>query len=290
MGQKIVLSDVVFTDTTLPVVLNDSILSNGSLFLFDPSHSLGAFTGVPSNGGTVPNIAWAEAAAILGSGTQSSLMGTVASTNATEASKSLVERTTKLGVHQIISLTAQTVANNWIVSMPTAIRDYIYTNRSSHSFYISMWHKITRAGVTNAAPQSPIHYASNTVNHLFFTSNGLATAQGSNKRAYPSGVNDIACTAGQERFLSVNPTAQTGTGVISTNNLDFGLGNFGAWSSFNLNKCSSRVIYRVYVEDLTVSGRSYATVDALDYAMFQAAFASGGKFYGDTYTNPSTIP
>ena len=75
-----------------------------------------------------PNIVWAEAAAILGSGTQSSLMGTVASPLMLQSQvKSLVERTTKLGVHQIISLTAQTVANNWIVSMPTAIRDYMYT-------------------------------------------------------------------------------------------------------------------------------------------------------------------
>lgn len=290
MGQKIVLSDVVFTDTTLPVVYNDPILSNGSLFLFDPSHSLGAFTGVPSNGGTVPNIAWAEAATILGAGTRASLSGSVSATNPTEASKSLVERTGKLGVHQIISLTAQTASNTWIVKLPTAIRDFIYANRTDHSFYFSMWHKITRPGLSNAAQQSPMHYAVNTSNFLAHSQSGLPICAGSNKRSHPSGVNDISVSAGQERFLSMNPSAQTGTGVINTSDIEFGLGNFGAWQNFNLNKCSSRVIYRVYIEDLTVSGRSYATVDALDYAMFQAAFASGGKFYNDTYTNPSTIP
>ena len=291
MGQKIVLSDVVFTDTTLPVVLNDPILSNGSLFLFDPSHSLGAFDGVPSNGGTVPNIAWAEAAAILGSGTQSSLMGTVASTNATEASKSLVERTTKLGVHQIISLTAQTVANNWIVSMPTAIRDYMYTHRSDHSFYVSIWFRVTRPGIVNASMQSPLHYAVNpgTSNYLYHAQGGTPVITGSNKRYAPAFA-DSSVSAGQEKFLNMNPSGITGTGPTNSTDVRFGLGNFDSWQSSNLNKTSSRVIYRVYIEDLTVSGRSYAAVDALDYAMFQAAFASGGKFYGDTYTDPSTIP
>lgn len=289
MGQKVVLSDVTFTDTSLPIILNDPILSSGSLFLFDPSHSQGVFSGVPASGGSVPNVAWSEAAAILGSGTSSSLAGVVTSTNPTEASKSLVERTTKLGVHQIISLVAQTVANNWIVSLPTPIRDYLYAHRTDHSFYFSMWHKVTRPGIANSANQSPIHYASNTVNYLFFAQSGLPTSAGSNKRSYPSGIGDPNVAAGQERFLNINPTAQTGAGVSNGNNIDFGLGNFGSWQAFNLNKCSSRIIYRVYVEDLTVSGRSYATVDAIDYAMYQAAFTSGGKFYDDTYTAPSTI-
>lgn len=50
------------------------------------------------------------------------------------------------------------------------------------------------------------------------------------------------------------------------------------------------MIYRVYIEDLTVSGRTYAQVDSIDFALWQAAFAAGGKFYGDTYTDPSTLP
>lgn len=290
MGQKIVLSDVVFTDTTLPVVLNDPILSNGSLFLFDPSHSLGAFNGVPSNGGTVPNIAWSEAATILVSGTANTLAGTVSTTNHNEANKSLVERTSKLGVHQIISQTAQTANNNWLVNLPTAIRDYIYNNRTSHNFYFSIWHRVTRKGITNGAIQSPFHFASNSSNFLFHSQGGVPNGVGSNKRSVPSGVLDSSVADGTVRYASIQPTGQTATGVTNTNNVTFGLGTFDAWAALNINKCSSRIIYRAYIEDLTVSGRSYAAVDALDYAMFQAAFASGGKFFNDTYTDPSTMP
>jgi len=31
-------------------------------------------------------------------------------------------------------------------------------------------------------------------------------------------------------------------------------------------------------------------VDALDYALYQAAFAAGGRYFGDTYTDPVTLP
>lgn len=34
----------------------------------------------------------------------------------------------------------------------------------------------------------------------------------------------------------------------------------------------------------------HGDVEAIDYALYQAAFAPGGKFYGDTYTDPATLP
>jgi len=40
----------------------------------------------------------------------------------------------------------------------------------------------------------------------------------------------------------------------------------------------------MYLEDLTVSGRTYADVDALDNALYTEAFGAGGAYSGDTYT------
>lgn len=57
-----------------------------------------------------------------------------------------------------------------------------------------------------------------------------------------------------------------------------------------VNKGGSHILYRCYLEDLTVSGRTYEQVKAIDDALFAAAFSSGGKFYGDTYTDPATLP
>jgi hypothetical protein len=43
-------------------------------------------------------------------------------------------------------------------------------------------------------------------------------------------------------------------------------------------------LYRLYIENLTVSGRTWAEVDAIDYALYQAAFGAGGRFADDTFT------
>jgi hypothetical protein len=55
----------------------------------------------------------------------------------------------------------------------------------------------------------------------------------------------------------------------------------------DLSQQGRRVLYRAYIEDLTVSGRTYAQVQALDYALWQAAFAPGGRYAGDTFTPPA---
>lgn len=72
--------------------------------------------------------------------------------------------------------------------------------------------------------------------------------------------------------------------------MTFGVGTIGAWIGGNYNKATSRIIYRARIEDLTVSGRTYEEVEAIDFALYTAAFAVGGKFYGDTYTDPTTFP
>jgi hypothetical protein len=68
--------------------------------------------------------------------------------------------------------------------------------------------------------------------------------------------------------------------------------NFGVnGNSANKDKIDSHIIYRFYLEDLTVSGRSYATVDALSWAEYtKHVLTVGGRYYNDTFTSPSTIP
>jgi len=56
-----------------------------------------------------------------------------------------------------------------------------------------------------------------------------------------------------------------------------------------LNKSASGIFYKLYIEDLTVSGRSYEQVDAIDFALYTSAFSAGGKYYGDSFTDPATI-
>lgn len=294
-GQKIVLAGVDFTDTSLPMLRDDPILSSGSLFLFDPSHSAGTFAGVPAQGSTVPNVAWKEAAAIIGSGDATTLAGEIRASNHNEATKMLTERTPKGGLHGLVSQVNQTTTNYYSFRLKQALHNRIIANQDN-DYYVSIWHTLTRHTIGNAAPQSPFHAAESTSNFIWHASSGAFApggggAFGGTHRSPDNG--DTSGAVGVARFLSGCTLAKSGAGM--GNNIDIWpvaavLGNTGPWGSFNTNKAPSRVIYRVYIEDLTVSGRTYAQVDSIDFALWQAAFAAGGKFYGDTYTDPSTLP
>lgn len=64
----------------------------------------------------------------------------------------------------------------------------------------------------------------------------------------------------------------------------------GPWGGFEVNKQSSNCLYRLYMEDLTVAGRTFAEAQAEDKAAFDVAFGAGGKFEGDTLTAVGTLP
>jgi hypothetical protein len=77
------------------------------------------------------------------------------------------------------------------------------------------------------------------------------------------------------------------------NSYPLSVGNGGSINASGTAKESapSVVFYRTYLEDLTVSGRTYAEVDALDVALYtKHVLTTGGRYYGDTYTDPATIP
>jgi len=156
MGQKIVLTDTTFTGSGLPSLRDDALLSSGSLILFDPAHSTGAFTGIPSAASALPNVAWKEAAAVIGSGTQSTLGLLVESARENEATKMITERTLKGGVHGISALSGTQAASTsyyWAAKAGNAIRDYMYANRLTNRFYVSMWSKPTRLGTATSVVQ-----------------------------------------------------------------------------------------------------------------------------------------
>lgn len=150
MGSKTVLSGT-FTDTSLPVIRNDALLSKGSLFLFDPSHSMGMFEGSAA-GTVVPNVAWKEAAAFMPGETQESLAGKVFLNLA--AGEIMVERTPKKGVHIINSLVNQKADRNWHIQPSSKLAAYMVANGATHQFYVSSWLGRTRRGLDRRARPS----------------------------------------------------------------------------------------------------------------------------------------
>lgn len=116
-------------------------------------------------------------------------------------------------------------------------------------------------------------------------------------------------TAGMEGSLPGDGTNNSVTGPQAGAGLPFGpaawngIGKTGATTELgvftppgsstpgtNKDKCASHIIYRFYMEDLTVSGRDHATVDALSYAQYtKHVLTPGGRYHGDTFTDPATI-
>lgn len=299
MGKLLRLHGVSFTDPTAPkIVTRDMLESRGSLMLFDGQHEFGQFTGLPAVNAAVPNVLSNFSQVMTGGvGPDNDLK--VQSVRNNPQFK--CERTTKGGIHGLITQGgSQVTSEAYLLYGPKAVSDYLLAN-PTHQLYMSLWSVVTRAGLTSPAAQSPFHFTngvSATTNNLFHMQGGLPspgfssapTWRGSKAEPTFSDHTGGSVVPPMKRFGALSVQGFTGTPPAAADRIQLGVGTFGGWNGLNYNVCASRIIYRAYIEDLTFSGRTYAEVEALDYSMFLEAFAVGGRFYGDTYTDPATLP
>lgn len=285
-----------FTDTTLPVYKNDPMEAAGTLMLIDPTHPMLSWSaGVPAANSYVPNVFRDKAATLLGT--------TAGATDHrfSGSSLALTERTAKGGLHGIMS-PSSTVSTGMRIELPQSILDYMKAN-ATHDYYMSLWTIDTAVQTAGAVVPAGLH--SPAVPHGI--SPGSGQGPGANETNDPS-----ARLLGKFGDTSTGASSSTGpklrnaavenvsgwasqytaynTGVNS-NSTAFNHGAYGpnGWSG-TYGKLGARVFLRSYLEDLTVSGRTYATAHAIDRATFDKEVTlPGGRYYGDTYTAPSTI-
>lgn len=293
-GYKTVIP-VTFTDTTLPMLRADPILTPGSLVLIDPSHPAGAWvSGVPANGYAVPNIAAVEAATIVGAAIPALPLTLSGAIN--NNTKGKVERTARGGLHGIVSQASALASGDGVtIAQTTDLQAYLAANQA-HRFYMSLWGALTRAntGMTAAASLTGGVIGGSTNFNVGYIRQDVVAVPGTlaGSRTDPA-LNNVG-----NRFVSLangaNHTMDSSAGARVTCGPCWGAPpssyNNAVLATRNLN-WPSHVFYRFYLEDLTVSGRTYAAVDAADHALYQQEVVNpGGRYYGDTYTNPSTIP
>lgn len=285
-----------------PVVMPDSMLTAGSLMLVDPSHSFNPWaSGVPS--APVVNLAASQAAAMGIAGSTSAIIANTLTTPA----NGKAERTAKGGLYGLITAAnAPLVGEGLAIGIPENVSNYILAN-SSHDFFFSLWMRIVRprtdtTGTTRSPYLAYTNSTSDLVNLLALIntvsiapSTGIAIPRlGARGDAVVNTLGDVLANVGTNAFNGTPPA----TGAVAVRHLfrvgrpvaNTGAGGVGAFADQpSVAGASSAIFYRAYVEDLTVSGRSYAAVDALDVAAHDAAFAPGGRYYGDTYTAASSI-
>lgn len=288
-----------FTDTTLPKIQPDPVMPQaGALWLMERAHPADtAPFALPAvaQSAAVTNLAWKQAMEALGQGSQTSLAGTFSLGSGAQGSGlAKTEMTARGGVHQITSQASDPGSQaNGRFLLPTALREFLYAN-PTHKIFLSVWGRITRPYVTTTNAQTAwaefVSTTSGTSNLRAIlrtpSTNGV-NASGNAGRAIPNAVGPGLANAMTDGWLGTAPSAASG---LRANVGVLGVGELYNYTAPIRQSHASRVIYRVYGEDLTLSGRTYAQVDALDQAEYtKQVLTAGGRYYGDTFTDPATI-
>lgn len=212
-----------------------------------------------------------------------------------------IQKTTSGGLHFISAhagtATGSTLPLFYAIESQVDLSEYLYSQvKNNPNLYISVWQKGTRTAVSESGKYSPsLAYSSGSVNNsvaLFEASSSTPSVSSSSKKN-----TKVAYTAKESAFvglsncIQMNILGEVGTGIdVNTRTLKIGTGALSPFSrDQTINKCQSLIIYRVYIEDLNSSGRTYEQVKAIDDAEFNKAFGVGGRFYGDSWSDPMTV-
>lgn len=262
----------------------DPRLCPGSLLLVEPARD--GLTGIP---GTLANYASVQAAEAVGSPVESLQVVD----NLTENWPSLVERTAKGGLHGIVGLGSmggpRTGASRWrfCARVPAALMSWLVA-RPSHAFYLSLIGQMTRDTASATFDLAGLHAAGSqdlaSINQSITTKNVFGYPPASNARyldgrlaQYSPFLSNIAVSS---HTLSASFAATVREEFLCWGERSGSTVTVGA---------PSFVVYSAYLEDLTVSGRTYAEVDEIEKALFDERFAPGGRYDADSWTNPSTV-
>lgn len=286
-GIKLTLP-ITFTDATLPVLpAVDALESSGSLALYEPGHPANPLIGAPVNATPIPNLLAARALATITSATTATLAGAWTQTADYSGAQGKVERSVKGGVHCIPSQTTPgALTRSARLIAGTALLAYVIANYG-HDFFLSQWRRHTRINLPGA---NVTKLRFNITPHWATFYNRADTTSGDTE--YPADATRIGFRHAGTSPATLGPVIQNmgkrATAAPSSDELNlYNSGNVRNTAGLD----GADVFYRFYLEDLTVSGRSYAQVDALDFAEYtKQVLTAGGRYYGDTFTAPSTIP
>ena len=282
-----IISPVTFSDTTLPRFPYESV--PGTILHVEPARS--AFIGVPADGATIPDLA----GNLVGAGAVVSSVNMVSSTG-------LVERSAKGGLHVAIKSPAATFGY-FEINPSVEVHQYILSN-ITHEFFFSVWGYLTQAGTVGNEALFAYTFTSSPGTDQCLS---LSLMDGS---AYPpppklkgSRRAPLGSLIGKpEQSYYANASVQGYTGTITMTAAQaaadractiFGCGAHGPFSGSTGGTATggaSKIFYRAFIEDTTVSGRTFAELSVIDYGHYvQQVLTPGGRYHGDTYTDPATL-
>ncbi|QCR40088.1 hypothetical protein C1N74_06390 [Microbacterium sp. SGAir0570] len=268
-------------NTAIPVPPPDNrVAPKGSLIYFDPTHPANPR---PTGIGAFPNLVETIAAETMGVGQLSQTQISVA--NSIGVGEGVVERTSKGGLYIASSRTADVTAHVYQLLMSPQMQAWILANKA-HMFYISMSMRVTGAGQSGQTP----HFARIGQNSSTFA---VAVQEGQNVPASRvSGVpvpnRTTSPSPGLMRVSAAGRGQDASRPVDITSLVQWFLSG-GPLTAAALHQAADFIVYDFVLEDLTVSGRSFADAEAQFAAKHAQMHGTGGRYFGDTWRDPATI-
>ncbi|NLP82572.1 hypothetical protein HF576_01800 [Microbacterium sp. CFH 90308] len=268
-------------------------VSAGPLVLIYPGSPFAPLESLPAVSGPVANLAAELAAATIGGDPGSP---TITNAIAPGSVKMKAELTAKGGIHVMNSLSAQASPYEPVdISLGSAELLAFINANPTHDYYLGAWYRVTRIGPYASNPHhfaglqkgNPVGTAGDrwlTVGPTSTSSQAYAPTSASGLRLGPVERRDGS--GGAYTFFAGIGTTDAPASFVALNRLV----RLGAASIGQVNGLSSIVVYRLYLEDLTASGRSFADVAAEDHDEYVAEILTpGGVYYGDSWSNPATV-
>lgn len=293
--------DTEFNNPDAPyITLYDPIESrDGSLFLWDAGRA--PMGSMPAIGAPLPNLL----SEYMNASGKEFTFAMGGSSQVEHDSYVRRELTAKKGLHWIASQSRATdlaAGGTYLgIKANAALKTHMSANIMSGtpSLFISIWTNATRYVTKVNGYSALLMYVNNNTTNIaayLETSKTAIFVGGSLPSPSVSKLNlnyRQSAIVNAPNFYQATPKP-AGTGITSSNDLIIGTGHIppysGAIASNQAwNASPSYVLYRVYVEDLSLSGRTFDQVRAIDEAEHAKAFGIGGRFHGDTWSNPATL-
>ncbi|MGA6128847.1 MULTISPECIES: hypothetical protein [unclassified Microbacterium] len=277
--------------------------NGGALLLVEPGApgGLGFPTAgvVPPSNNYVKNIALAQALAAIPGSDELKVSPQLyyGSFLADGATRGKIERTAKGGLHTLIRPADESVTTG-LAELHSELRftgaagglvAFLEARKATDSFFWTTWFIDTYIPSGASTSYDDMMYA---ISNTAASGNFLVRLRPNSNENADLGSKLPVNQVNVATYGSAGTNDQTGTSPIQNVHAML-TGPYGSLNSYNgggatYGKHRSRAYYLAYIEDLTISGRTYAQVEAINAAAHAAAFGPGGRYAGDTWTNPAT--
>lgn len=257
----------------------------GVVLLFEPGHPDSDFTGIATSPASITDIADAWSQITIGSPKKLTVTNSVSAASTT----AFVERTGVGGLHAASAHSGQTANEIVSVSMGAVRQSYVAARAAAgDAFYVSVWMRETRPSAdsyTAGVPLAGIRKGS-ALGDFYAVAGSLKGTPWAFPNSGTRLLGQHLETAGGVTFAAVAAHTPVTAPFAAADNVTV----LGAFMASLRNAAPSEIIYRVYVENLTATGRSFATVSAADRQEFgDLAVAPAGRYAADTWTIPTSV-